>query len=307
MTLNKQKFIIKGIFVKTINDLISDMRFAEIDVDASKLILDGSLHRLPTIGKPKSIRDAWYVIHSTPKGNHVAIYQNYRQTEIIKWYSSSNLTTSESRLINAMLIKADKENQLYKSILLQGIRNSFNNTLYLKFNHDYLIKKKITELLNHDLKHKFRIDSYGNLVIPVLNMQHELMGIQRIKSNGDKRFDTGTSKKGNFYPIMKAGLSISDCARIHIGEGLATMGSLCLTLKNNNYCYLVAFDVGNIDAVYQKIRSVFPLHPIVLIADNDCGADINIGVNTCKQIKTKNKYDNYLEVYIPKEREKDEK
>ena len=290
--------------MRTINDLINDMQNVEIEVDANQLILDGKLHRLPTRGKTKRIKDAWYVIHTTIKNNYVAIYQNYRQTEIIKWYSSSHQTANETKLMQNICIKAAEDNALYKPSMLKDMRTKYNNAPLLTFEHNYLIKKQITEILNMPLKYKLRADGNGNLVIPLFNMQYDVMGFQQISVDGEKYFSRGTQKQGNFFPIIKDDLTISSCSRIHIGEGLATMVSLAMALEtdNNHYCYIVAFDVGNIAAVYQQIRSVHPKHVIVLVADNDCGSDINIGVNTCKKIEAQNKYDNKLIIYIPSER-----
>ena len=96
---------------------------------------------------------------------------------------------------------------------------------------------------------------------------------------------------------------MDDCDILFFGEGLATMVSMYLAmneyLDGKNYCCIVAFDVGNIEPVLLNIWSKYPHMPIVLVADNDCGGDINIGVATCNKIKAKYSY-KPIQIYIPK-------
>ena len=65
-------------------------------------------------------------------------------------------------------------------------------------------------------------------------------------------------------------------------------------------CSIVAIDVYNIEDVLNSIIQQ-KLNPrIILVADNDCANEINIGVQTCTHIFNKYKSLINLDIYIPK-------
>lgn len=115
-----------------------------------------------------------------------------------------------------------------------------------------------------------------------------ITGFQRIDSLGKKRYAYGSQKSGNYYLLSLEGIEIKDCDTVFIGEGLATMASVYLALggvyESKTYCSLVAFDVHNIEAVVQTVRTQAPLKEIILIADNDAESEKNIGVEICNKI-----------------------
>lgn len=107
--------------------------------------------------------------------------------------------------------------------------------------------------------------SDGRLVIPVLNAAGDVVSLQFVSGDGNKRFLSGGEKKGCFFPIpAKDG---SKSGPLLIGEGVATVLSSCVA---TGYAGLVAFDCGNLEPVGRVAREKYPERELVLLADNDC-------------------------------------
>lgn len=130
-------------------------------------------------------------------------------------------------------------------------------------------------------------DKGGNkmILIPVLNKEGILKGIQKIYENGDKRFVKGTEKNGGFFRING-----NENGKVCLSEGYATGYSIYEATGNTVY---VTFDAGNISHVLDSIHKDYS--EIVICADNDHKAEDNPGKN--KAIKAALKYDNVKIVY----------
>lgn len=169
--------------------------------------------------------------------------------------------------------------------------------------HGYLTKKGINQWLRCSQAERLKLDYVGNLVMPIRNIDDELMGYQVINTTGDKKFVLGTQKKGNFHLLIADCLSISDCHYLFIGEGLATMISRYIAmneyLENYHFSCIVALDVNNIEPVLLNIWSKHKNIPITIVADNDCDSDNNIGVETSNKLKYKYQHQYKIDVFVP--------
>lgn len=105
--------------------------------------------------------------------------------------------------------------------------------------------------------------SRGSLVLPVHDLDGKLHGLQFIDGDGNKRFLTGTQKRGHFCQI---GSFRPPFPMIGIAEGYATAVSCHMASK---LPVLVAFDAGNLEPVALAVRAKHPRVSIVIFADDD--------------------------------------
>jgi len=113
--------------------------------------------------------------------------------------------------------------------------------------------------------------SRGSIVVPVRNIGGDLVGLQFIAPDGNKKFLTGTPKSGCFHLIGE----VSPLSPLLIAEGYATAASVHMA---TGYPVAVAFDAGNLQPVAMALRSKLPEQPMVIVADNDAATDGNPGI-----------------------------
>lgn len=288
-----------------LSDLCDAMVADGLIVDFAGLNSSGKLTRCGTTIKPRS-KNGWYVIYIN--GDFInAKYMAYGIHDApIKWHSRNKdtLSKAERQQIYANTFKLRQQQEQERIELLVNLRANYSKWVKpLSGSHPYLDKKGVAIWLQMSIAYPLGVTPWGNLVIPVQNIAEELMGYQEISINGTKKFATGSQKKGNFYLIAPAGISLADADRIFIAEGLATGLSAYITLNELldafNFVILVAFDVLNITNVVDSVWSKCPEKPITLIADNDdVGTDKNIGLDNCNAIVTKHQGRN-INTYAP--------
>jgi putative DNA primase/helicase len=126
--------------------------------------------------------------------------------------------------------------------------------------HPYLAKKGISP-------HGVRIYD-GRLVVPV-RYGADLVSLQFIGTDGDKRFLTDGRTGGGYFSIGKpVGL-------LCIAEGFATGASIH---EATGHAVAVAFNAGNLGAVAKAMREKFPRLSLILCADDDNRTEGNPGI-----------------------------
>ncbi len=134
--------------------------------------------------------------------------------------------------------------------------------------HEYLIAKDVQNygLLIED----------ENLLIPARDVNGKVWTLQTITPNGDKRFQAGGKKQGNFHLI---GNEIKDnCFNqlIVLAEGYSTAATDYDAL-NKKYPVAVCFDSGNLEPVALALREKYPRLKILIAGDNDAFKENNAG------------------------------
>lgn len=111
----------------------------------------------------------------------------------------------------------------------------------------------------------------GSMILPV-KQGDELLGAQIIRVNGEKRFISGTKKKGGYIPVVDF---TGTPETVFIAEGYAT----ALTVSQlHEGVVLAALDEGNLLPVATWVRKHYPESRIIIAADNDVKPDeANIG------------------------------
>ena len=136
--------------------------------------------------------------------------------------------------------------------------------------HEYLKRKKVTNISD------FRLDADGSVLIPLYDAEtREFKSLQRIFSNGDKRFAKDTSIAGACYTFEPEKAN----ERLHIiCEGIAT-GESIYRLTGRKWRVTCAMNCNNMDSVAKGIKSRYPQADILIGADNDLGTYAKTGNN----------------------------
>ncbi|MFT6909732.1 MAG: hypothetical protein ACJAS1_006457 [Oleiphilaceae bacterium] len=130
--------------------------------------------------------------------------------------------------------------------------------------HPYAVKKQI--------KTYFARQLHQRLVIPLLQLDGALSGIQFIDESSGKRFQKGSVTKGSFCPIAMT----IDPVPILLCEGYATG---CSLHEATNLPTIVTFSSGNLPVVAKQLHHKFTERHIVICADNDHVQEAIDGIN----------------------------
>ena len=123
--------------------------------------------------------------------------------------------------------------------------------------HPYLEKKRVAS-------YGLRQDADGKLLIPMLNADLTIVGMQRIDQSGKKLYDANSKAAGSFFLIGQD--QLSEAHTIYYAEGYATAASVYEDMQQPT---VVAFSAGNLPNVAKVIQSYFPSAKHVIMADCD--------------------------------------
>lgn len=130
--------------------------------------------------------------------------------------------------------------------------------------HPYLLRKQVKSF-------GLRVGINNELYVPMYRYGglHEMVGLQKITSEGEKKYNKGMDKVGAGFRLedFEDGETNAHVADIEaIGEGYATCASVHMATGFN---VTVAYDAGNIIHVAKAIRTNFPNKHILFLADDD--------------------------------------
>ena len=104
--------------------------------------------------------------------------------------------------------------------------------------------------------------AFERLLVPLMDTEGKMHGLQYIDPNGSKIFGTGTIKEGKFHQIGE----ITGDLPIAFGEGYATCATGHMA---TGWPVVVCFDAGNLEPVVSQWRKLYPDHELVILADDD--------------------------------------
>ena len=232
-------------------------KMADHGLDPGEIVPDGAIHRFSSWGDSVGETSGAYWHNGS-----VGWFQDHR-------------TMEKPEIVKGKLSKADREalsgsftganNRVSREVLEAGIRRIWNEGTEPD-GHHYLKKKGITappEVKQHE----------GYLIIPVLGLNKELNGLQRIDTNGRKKFLAGTRKKGSMFGIKGNGTYL-------ICEGFSTGVSLH---EATGASIAVAFDAGNLLHVARTVSKKINPKNIIVAGDNDIANEKNIGAEMAEK------------------------
>ncbi len=229
------------------------MQFAGIHY-SGEIVADGKLHRFHIEGHKQSSKDGAYTLHldECPAG----YFQDFKTGISQTWRSGNSNQHSYALIkqINEIKFQRAAEQRQRHAAAAEKANYIWNRAKPIteQSEHAYLVKKGIQP-------HSSRLYRDA-LVIPIYNESDQVVNLQFINRQGEKRFLSGGRKRGCFHIIGDVS------QRILIAEGFATGASL---YEESGQRIVVAFDAGNLLPVAKNVRELSPDTEIIICADND--------------------------------------
>ncbi len=223
-------------------------------------VADGELHRFDDPEGRRYNGACWYVLHLD--GCPAGAYGNWRTGYQSTWRASGTegMTTAERARIDAMVRAArEKREQEKQAVQADTARRAvmlWRDAPPASVSHPYLANKRIGAL---ELR-----QAGGLLLVPLRDIDGNLVNLQRINAEGEKRFLTGGRITGCF--ALASARDIPEDGELYIAEGWATAATIAETLR---LPVVAAMHAGNLKPVAEAIRHRFPLLALVVAADND--------------------------------------
>lgn len=286
----------------------------KIELEAQGLIIDepimnGKLQRCQVNGDKGSEKSGAYVgfLDDYPAG----YIENFKTGTKIKWKFMQNNNKKYQINTNKTIENTQKiqdRNQYVLKIQEKSaikMQEEWNKASQAPNNHPYLITKKVSAK-------GLKIDKFGNLLIPLKDINGKLWSLQRITKTGNKIIgiikteqeranneEFSARKKGCFFTQEP----IENHESFQICEGFATAMSIQQITQKPT---IMAVDSGNLINVCDELISKYPSKNIVIFADNDLKKELenksNVGLESA--LKCKEKYPQ-IEIYYPKIHQKE--
>lgn len=235
---------------------------------------DGAAHRFSTNGK-KGDLSGRYILH-LDGGIPAGYFECHRQGIKRTWRAGRDLVpalSAQERLAiheQTELNKARKqraETKKQAETADQAV-NIWGFARSAPFDYPYLITKGIkpnnAKLYN------------TALIIPMYNVFGRLWNLQRIFSDGSKRFLPGGRKRGLFTVL--GGVKLAASTRALVVEGWAT--GCTVSALEPGVPVIVAFDAGNLAPVVEVILGKYHDLKLTIVADDDRATAKKTGHNT---------------------------
>jgi len=239
----------------------------------------GELVRCKVEGDGGNKRSGWYVLHELHLDNgdlvYVGRYGNWKngsgQDGVKVEFDVGGLSEDERARLKAeqeaaRQKAAEERRQRAEDAAKRAV--SIFDKLPDSGRSDYLQRKKVGA---HGLRF-----SRGSVVVPVRHIDDSLVGLQFIDGEGEKKFLTGTPKRGAFHLIG----DLQQAQALGIAEGYATGATVfeCAEMLEIPMAVVVAFDAGNLLPVARAWRARCPELPIIIFADDDATTEGNPGI-----------------------------
>lgn len=227
---------------------------------------DGVPHRFDDPdGKPRN-GAGWYILHAD--GIPVGIYGSWISGVTLYWRGgNADLTPSERAKLSEQARRdklARERDRLAAQVgAAQRAAELWETAKPASANHAYIREKGVSAT---GLR-----QTGDTLLVPLRNIEGDLVNLQRIAPDGCKRFLPGSSTKGYFHLV---GSEIPNTGELYITEGVATAKTVaaCLHLP-----VVAALNAGNLLPVAKGLRSKFPGLALVVAGDEDWKTSGNPG------------------------------
>ena len=223
-------------------------------------IPDGKIHRFDDPDGKRHNRACWYAMHLD--GMPAGAYGNWRTGYQSTWRAdtSRGVDPSERASANAMVRAAREkrererlDNQAQAALQATML---WNDAVPATVYHPYLARKRITAMGLRQARNL--------LLVPLSDIDGNLLNLQRIDPRGDKRFLWGGRITGCF--ALAGAREIPEAGEVYIAEGWATAATIHQTLR---VPVVAAMNAGNLKPVAEALRKKCPCLAIVVAADND--------------------------------------
>ena len=158
---------------------------------------------------------------------------------------------------------AENEKRQNQQKVKRTAQTIWKNSRPADINHPYLQAKGISALATIADVRQNEYQGDNNLIIPVL-YEREIVNLQSINQDGDKRFLSGGQVEGGYAFLGKSEDVING---VVIAEGYATAASIH---QATNRPVIIAFNAGNMVTVAERLsKTLGGKIPVVIAVDND--------------------------------------
>jgi putative DNA primase/helicase len=236
----------------------------EFDLFPGEMVLDGNIHRFKNMDDKG--KNSWYI--GFDNGDFQAgafgcfkmgIHEKYSSISTSHMTKEQKIAYAKQQQELAAQVESIKLNMNNKAarqannIFNKGLKNDVDS-------HQYLIDKDVA---SHGLK-----VNKEKLLIPMFNIDGEIVNIQSINISGEKRFHKGGLVKGCFYLIGEVKDIIVLC------EGYATGATIYSAVKEAT---VICFNSSNLKNIALELSSLHPNASILIAGDDDQFNEINSG------------------------------
>jgi putative DNA primase/helicase len=234
------------------------------------------LIRFDCKGDTKGRKNGWAILHldgAVPSG----MFGNWREGSSHKWRAGGEvraLTDAERFALMEHTKRREAERLAGQDRARVLARELYRESGRADPAHPYLVRKGIA---GHGLRQR----GY-DLIAPMIDADYRLHNIQRIGSDGTKRFAKGARVSGLFW---LAGGMMLDCGNPNLGpvviaEGVATAAAI---REATGFGTVAAMSCGNLLPVARTIRRMIGGRPIIIAADWDGATTGNPGLTAARE------------------------
>ena len=222
------------------------------------IIGDGQIHRFRMPDEKRNRKSGWYVYHSNDTYSH-GVFGDWRSGSCHRWTAKNptDMHPKERQYFERERRRLDclrkEEEQRRQRQAARRAWRVWEAAEEADPDHDYLRAKGV---LPHGLR-----QNHAGLLVPVIDPELYVHGIQYISKDGVKSFLLGTAKKGHFHALRCLTLDV-----VLVAEGYATAATLYEATGLPTVC---AFDAGNLEPVCKAIHAFHHPPRIVVCGDND--------------------------------------
>ena len=234
----------------------------------TEIIYDGKIQRFKNEGDTKA--NSWYI--GFQDGDFESGAFGCWKLDVHEDYCNQDKSSFTAEEKKAYAIKQSEMRQLHeadKRAKHQQAETSVNERWTQAEqvdSHQYLADKGVR---SYDL----RVDR-GALLVPLFNIDGEMVNIQSISPNGDKYFSKGGRKKWCFYLLGDVTDTIIFC------EGYSTGASIYEATK---IAVAICFDAGNLLPVALELSTKHPNAKLLVAGDDDRHNEVNTGrIKACE-------------------------
>lgn len=226
-------------------------------------VADGSIHRFHVPGDKAGTHNGWYVLFAD--GIVSGCFGSWKAGNSYTWSSRKPADPLEAQLIAQRIAQAkrqrDAEQHQRQQATAEYANRLWRDARRADPNHPYLIAKGC---------HPYNLRQHGKELLVPLCHSGELVNLQRIAADGQKRFLSGGKVKGCYSPlgIIAAGQPLYLC------EGRATGATLHAETGHPVAC---AMNAGNLLEAGRHLQRRHPEAVLIIAGDDDRMTEGNPG------------------------------
>ncbi|BAN50677.1 toprim domain-containing protein [Metapseudomonas resinovorans] len=226
-------------------------------------VADGSIHRFHVPGDKLGTHNGWYVLFAD--GIASGCFGSWKVGTSYTWSSRKPADPLEAQLIAQRIEQAkrqrDAEQHQRQQAAAEYAKRLWRNALRADPEHPYLIAKGCRP---------YNLRQHADLLLVPLCLSGELVNLQRIANDGQKRFLSGGRVKGCYSPL---GLITAD-EPLYLCEGWATGATLHAETGHPVAC---AMNAGNLLETGRHLNRRHPDVVLIVAGDDDRQTEGNPG------------------------------